>query len=796
MTYLEQLETKVLLERLVIGLEEPVLVKGLGELQAKIDSGNGGYNVIHGSDFHQQGDTLMFSTVDNFGHPKKISAKVIDSIEVNMGGGNIENRPVIELDIKFAGEDYKKIPFSVSDRSTNTHPILISKGFVEKELEALIDVGAKNISTDGIDVVYGESVLDEGFWSGVGKVAKGVGKVAGGVAKGVGKVAGGISNAYNGALKAVDKFGNLLGGKTTLGQMLGGIQDKFKNFSSSIGKANEVVKSDEEKIRQQFTNLTFAKKLLKDPDLSTESNYIKEIATNKYKTSDIPICLVTCYLATRGNPSDKKVISGLEKQREEWLKTIGKAKEGISNSREAKNQNNGDLNTKTPTQQNSSFEFESAMMLLEDGGVPATTGEATSPNENKSETEQPKPITVPEEQANQVPEEQANQQSQNPETADVDFEEVTTQFEQLCNFNLWFISIAKNKLQTESHIHSLDMIDKMLLSEFMDSPKVLDSQYGITDTQQSEKTDNKEQKQSEETDDKKQKQSEKTDEKEQKQSEETNTDNKKQKVESSKEQIKQITKFIQSGDLDKVLYQMFKVGEISKTSVEKQVKDLAQIFQKNGYQGLFCLSWQPQKQSELKDDLTSIKREYYFYEDPQYIAYAKKSNQEQTQTQEEEKTPEDKKEEINVEQELDKNFPHFSTILKNPEALKSEIIQHPEKYAYSYDTIKNHTNIQLPLTPETKIGNSVMKILLQDYIFNALNASDAGKIIIDKIKKTISPKTPASPRYMPDSAEETLQKISSIEGINEILSGKNPEESEEDAWINNKLQHLRTKGLV
>ena len=101
----------------------------------------------------------MFTTHDSFGHEQKMQAKVIDTIEVNMGGGNVEKRPVIELDIKFAGEDYKKIPFSVSDRSTNTNPILISKGFVEKKLEALIDVGKKNISQDGIDVVYGESVL-------------------------------------------------------------------------------------------------------------------------------------------------------------------------------------------------------------------------------------------------------------------------------------------------------------------------------------------------------------------------------------------------------------------------------------------------------------------------------------------------------------------------------------------------------------------------------------------------------------------------------------------------------------
>ena len=206
MTYLDYLEKKVLLERLVIGLEEPVLVKGLGELQAKIDSGNGGYNVIHGTDFHQQGDVLMFTTHDSFGHEKKISAKIIDDIEVNMGGGNIEKRPVIELDIKFAGEDYKKIPFSVSDRSSNTHPILISKGFVENELEALIDVGAKNISNDGVDVVYGESVLSNtanwlkggdnvSLFSPVTNTIKKVGKVAKNLTKNVPNVIGGLYNA-------------------------------------------------------------------------------------------------------------------------------------------------------------------------------------------------------------------------------------------------------------------------------------------------------------------------------------------------------------------------------------------------------------------------------------------------------------------------------------------------------------------------------------------------------------------------------------------------------------------------
>ena len=224
MTLLEQLESKVLFERLVIGLEEPVLVKGLGELQAKIDSGNGGYNVIHGTDFHQQGDVLMFTTHDSFGHEKKISAKIIDDIDVNMGGGNIEKRPVIELDIKFAGEDYKKIPFSVSDRSTNTNPILISKGFVENELEALIDVGAKNISNDGIDVVYGE-----GYGDNFRKIGKGADDAVRGVASGVSKTASGIKNGAKGLVKGA-------------GSVLGGVTKGLGRIGSGIAKSGEWMK--------------------------------------------------------------------------------------------------------------------------------------------------------------------------------------------------------------------------------------------------------------------------------------------------------------------------------------------------------------------------------------------------------------------------------------------------------------------------------------------------------------------------------------------------------------------------
>lgn len=158
LNFLGKLEMGLQLERLVIGIEEPVLVKDLGEIKAKIDSGNGGYNVIHGEDITYQGNYITFLTYDGAGNQKRLSKKVIEELDVHIGGGIVQKRPVIELDIKFANENYKKIPFSVTDRTENSHRILISKDFVENTIEALIDVGAKNISNLNYDVDYKESV--------------------------------------------------------------------------------------------------------------------------------------------------------------------------------------------------------------------------------------------------------------------------------------------------------------------------------------------------------------------------------------------------------------------------------------------------------------------------------------------------------------------------------------------------------------------------------------------------------------------------------------------------------------
>lgn len=152
---------KFILEQFIIGVEEPILIKPVGEFVAKIDSGNSGYNVIHGENMQRQGKMLFFTTHDKNGMVKNVSKPIHDEVTINMGGGYVETRPVILLDVKFADTDYKKIPFSVSDRTQQTNKVLICKDFVCNQLKALIDPSAKEISGKNIQA----EVVKEGLKS-------------------------------------------------------------------------------------------------------------------------------------------------------------------------------------------------------------------------------------------------------------------------------------------------------------------------------------------------------------------------------------------------------------------------------------------------------------------------------------------------------------------------------------------------------------------------------------------------------------------------------------------------------
>jgi len=138
------------LEKAVLGLIEFFDVDGIGKIPSKLDSGNGAYNVIHGEDIQVQGNKVMFKTVNN----KHLMKDKVDDITINVGAGNTEDRPVVNFDLKIGNKEYKDIPFSVGNRSTNLFKILVSKDFIEKELDALIDVSQENIADKDIEANY------------------------------------------------------------------------------------------------------------------------------------------------------------------------------------------------------------------------------------------------------------------------------------------------------------------------------------------------------------------------------------------------------------------------------------------------------------------------------------------------------------------------------------------------------------------------------------------------------------------------------------------------------------------
>lgn len=137
-------------EKVVIGLIEHIDVEGVGKIPAKLDSGNGAYNVLHGDDIQEQGSKVIFKTVNN----KRIIKDVVNHITINVGAGNTESRPVVKFNIRVGKQQFTDVLFSIGNRESNIFKILVGKDFIENHLDALIDVGQENIADQNIEVDY------------------------------------------------------------------------------------------------------------------------------------------------------------------------------------------------------------------------------------------------------------------------------------------------------------------------------------------------------------------------------------------------------------------------------------------------------------------------------------------------------------------------------------------------------------------------------------------------------------------------------------------------------------------
>jgi hypothetical protein len=111
------------------GFIEKVSVEAMGEMSAKMDTGNGSYCVIHADKW-----TIDDGFITWTNNGKEYEHKV-DSVKKFKRGGvrnEEEERAVVLLNVTFCDTEYKDIKFSISNRSGMTTPILLNRAFLRR----------------------------------------------------------------------------------------------------------------------------------------------------------------------------------------------------------------------------------------------------------------------------------------------------------------------------------------------------------------------------------------------------------------------------------------------------------------------------------------------------------------------------------------------------------------------------------------------------------------------------------------------------------------------------------------
>lgn len=112
-----------------------VFIEGVGKGIAEADTGNSGYNVLHGQILKLENGRVSFKTLNN----KIIDKPIAEFITAVTGSSNEEKRPVVTFDLIVNGMPHRGIPFSISDRSTNEQKILLGKPFL-KEIASFVKI--------------------------------------------------------------------------------------------------------------------------------------------------------------------------------------------------------------------------------------------------------------------------------------------------------------------------------------------------------------------------------------------------------------------------------------------------------------------------------------------------------------------------------------------------------------------------------------------------------------------------------------------------------------------------------
>lgn len=108
------------------GYIEMVNIEAMGDMKAKMDTGNGSYCVIHSEKW-----TIDDNYITWICNGKEYEHK-LDGMKNVRTMGKMEERPAVLLNVTFNGDTYKDIKFTISNRATMSTPILLNRSFITK----------------------------------------------------------------------------------------------------------------------------------------------------------------------------------------------------------------------------------------------------------------------------------------------------------------------------------------------------------------------------------------------------------------------------------------------------------------------------------------------------------------------------------------------------------------------------------------------------------------------------------------------------------------------------------------
>ena len=104
-------------------------IPGCPPIKAKVDTG-ADISSIHAEDWSTQNGQVSFQSDDI--SPNRITLPVIEKQAIKSSNGDIEYRPVVELDVKVNGVPMSGVMFNLNDRGTMEYSILIGKNVLER----------------------------------------------------------------------------------------------------------------------------------------------------------------------------------------------------------------------------------------------------------------------------------------------------------------------------------------------------------------------------------------------------------------------------------------------------------------------------------------------------------------------------------------------------------------------------------------------------------------------------------------------------------------------------------------